>query len=219
MRDILFLSLAVILMVSCKKETTKPAMLIYPQQNEVCTQGRKMDDKKSSVLFKWHPSVGAKSYIIEVTNIYTGEIIQKESELTEIDIVLNHSTAYSWQVFSRSTKKKDGKSELFKFYIAGTEFSYINLLPVLENYPAHKSSVYNKDKINISWIEKTMNERVKYDFYFGTQLPLPLLKENLNEKTVTDISIKPGRQYFWKVVSKDNEGNSVESSTFQFSVF
>ena len=57
---------------------------------------------------------------------------------------------------------------------------------------------------------------VGYDVYFGTSNNLPLLKANVTDPFINNVSVPAKAIYYWQIITKDSQGNSSDSGVYQF---
>lgn len=213
-----------IIAVGCKKgaEPTVDeavlgiATLIKPIQNELCNSGVVISDKESLVKFEWLPAVHAKTYILTIKNLESGEAVNYNSASTSLDVKLARNTPFSWFV-TASSDVSSTKSEIWRMYNSGVgTTSHIpypadNMVPTMGTIVSPTAS-----KVLLSWVGTDVdNDIVDYDVFFGTTILPGLLKGNLI-KNQLEVSVIANSNYYWKVITRDKNGNISESSIYQF---
>ena len=61
------------------------------------------------------------------------------------------------------------------------------------------------------------NDIVSYDVYFDTVNPPVTLEGNTAASNI-DVTVAAGNTYYWRVVTKDSQGNNSQSEIFEFRV-
>lgn len=117
-----------------------------------------------------------------------------------------------------TAKNSFGANSLVKTnYISVNE--NINHAPNLPecNYPASLSQNIATD-LTLSWAcNDPDGDPLKYDVYFGTQnTPLVWLSSNQTATSIIRTGLSNGTSYSWKVVAKDNYGNTTSGPTWSF---
>ncbi|MBB6238957.1 hypothetical protein HDC90_003604 [Pedobacter sp. AK013] len=223
-----FLALAMFL-ANCKKNPDgednpiiieKP-VLSFPAQNEACTSGTIVSIAQSAIVFKWQKAANADSYELFVKNLLTNQIAKKSTSGLEQEMILDRNTPYSWYVVSKSQTITDlTQSDVWKFYNAGPGTVSYAPFPAEIISPLMASTMEAiNNKISLEWKgEDVDNDILGYDVYFSSNSTLSLIKSNLKETTLKDLDVKSKNTYYWKVITKDSNGNSSDSGTFQFMV-
>ncbi|HJR99814.1 MAG TPA: hypothetical protein VJ780_02660, partial [Flavobacterium sp.] len=147
------------------------------------------------------------------------QIIKNITTISDFQTIeLEKNTAYYWRI--KATDNQSSLSEYsstFKFYTAGE--AVINHLPFLPELVLPTiNSVLNTTSTKLSWtaVDVDATDVLVYDIYFGTTNP-PTLKisENLSVPTI-DVQLGSSKEYFWKVVIKDNKGGETTGQTWKF---
>jgi hypothetical protein len=74
--------------------------------------------------------------------------------------------------------------------------------------------------VGLSWTGSTPDNSpiAGYDVYFGTTSSPALLKSGITDSFVNGVAVTPGVTYYWRVISRDNLGNTSDSGLYQFTV-
>ncbi|MBA0883384.1 glycoside hydrolase family 78 protein [Flavobacterium undicola] len=223
MKNFIYYTLISFLFISCSSggdDSTDTApiapTLIAPANNILCID--------NSVSFQWNIPVDANknttSYQIQIAKDSQFSQIVKSAEGTSNSqtIALEKNTAYYWRI--KATDNQSLLSEYsttFKFYTAGE--AVINHLPFLpELVQPTINSVLNTTTAKLSWtaIDVDKTDILTYDVYFGTaNPPTSKISENIAVTSV-DVTLNPSKEYFWKVVVKDNKGGETMGQTWKF---
>ncbi|WP_207425023.1 hypothetical protein [Pedobacter sp. SYSU D00535] len=223
----LILSVLIVSLAGCsgKKDTPvlppEKASLVFPLQNQVCTSGSVISNSQSIIEFKWNPAGNAQSYELHIKHLLKDSAVVKTTSATSLSVPLSRNTPYSWYVISKSSKTAEtAKSEGWKFYNSGPASSSYAPYPATINAPAMAESFpQGTQKVNLNWSGNDVDWDIStYDVYFGTEGNLSLLKTDTKETSITDVTVRSGTTYYWKVITKDAKGNSSETVVYQFSV-
>ncbi len=197
------------------------AVLIAPAQNELCTQGTVVSATESTVILQWNAAANAQGYEVFIKDLEAGTTTSKITTATQLLLNLKRNTPYSWYVKSgTSLSTATAQSDTWKFYNAGP--AAVNYAPFPADLiaPALGQSITAVGgKIAISWAGTDVDSDIEnYDVYFS-DLPTPaLLSSGVISNSLTDLSVVSGKQYYWKIVTKDKEGNKSESDVYNFRV-
>ena len=215
------LILSISLALGCKKNKQAvpdpdKAILKFP-----CTSGTIISDSQSSITFLWTPSAHTSSYEVFLKNLLSGQISQYPATTNELTITIARNTPYSWYVISKSDiNVSTAQSETWKFYNSGVATISHPPFPADAIKPAFGQNVSaSANMIDISWTGiDADNDILAYDVYFGTASAPLIWKSNISSSFLNNIPVISGTTYYWKIVTKDSQGNSSESAVFQFKV-
>lgn len=223
MKNFIYYTLISFLFISCSgggdDSTDTPPIaptLITPVNNSLCLD--------NSVNFQWNIPVNANNnttnYQIQIAkdNQFLQIVKSAQGISNSQTITLEKNTAYYWRI-----KVTDNQSLLseysttYKFYTAGE--AAINHLPFLPElvFPTI-NSVVNTATAKLNWtaVDVDKTDILVYDVYFGTVNP-PTLKISKNLTVTTlDVTLNPSKEYFWKVIVKDNKGGETTGQTWKF---
>jgi len=199
--------------------TPGKTVLTLPKQNEACTSGTIISATQSSVLFTWGTSNNADSYDLNLKNLLTGATTSQTTSTTQLQITLSRNTPYSWYIVSKSGKSATTvQSDTWKFYNAGAGTVSYAPYPADVVAPAIGQNVA-AGTVNLSWKGSSVGGNITgYDVYFGTSTSPAALKNNVTDSFYNNVSVISGGQYYWKIVTKDANGNTSDSGLFQFKV-
>jgi hypothetical protein len=229
MKNFIYLSIVGFLFISCggggddsaptpevKNSAPSTPSLVAPTENKLCVD--------NTVVFEWGPSTDVDKdaiiYQIQVAKDNTFSQIVKTVEGSAVSqtIVLEKNTAYYWRIKATDSKGLAGTySSTNKFYTSGD--AVINHLPFSPNLlnPVI-NTVLTTATATLKWDASDVDtaDVLTYDVYLGTVNP-PTVKvsENLSAKTL-DVPLAAAKEYFWKVVVKDNKGGETVGQTWKF---
>lgn len=223
MKNFIYYTIISFLFISCSASGDDPTdtapiapTLIAPANNILCID--------NSVNFQWNASTDTNNdvitYQIQIAkdNQFTQIVKSIEGTSNSQTITLEKNTAYYWRIKAKDNQNSSSEySATFKFYTAGD--AVINHLPFLPElvFPTI-NSVLNTTTAKLSWsaVDVDATDILTYDVYFGTvNPPTQKISENLSAKSV-DVTLNPSKEYYWKVVVKDNKGGETSGQTWKF---
>lgn len=227
MKRLVYLSIISLLIAACssgggddKPEVintapTVPA-LVAPSDNKLCLS--------TAVVFEWRAATDANNDVItyqlqvakdnQFTQIVKTEDVQGLSK----NFNLEKNTAYYWRLKSTDSKGlSSAYSSTYKFYTSGD--AVVNHLPFVPELVAPTQNVVlNTSSTTLKWnaTDVDATDVLTYDIYFGTTAnPTTKIKENNTSKSF-DVTLEPTKEYFWKVVVKDNKGGETTGQVWKF---
>ncbi|NER18075.1 hypothetical protein [Spongiivirga citrea] len=180
--------------------------LVFPENNEVCTEGEDVGTDMITIVFRWGSSSNATSYKIEVTQD-TGQKFEATTTSTSAPLTVPKGTQFTWNVSAiREDKTKAGNTD-FNFYSEGITES--NHTP----FPASITLEDNMDgTINIVWVGSDIDNDIEnYDIMLGTTPEPSAILENTTSTRIDNQAINYDTIYYLNVVTKDQHGNSSNS--------
>ncbi len=215
-----------LLILSCKKDSPRPpeaALLSFPLRNSECTTGVDLNETTSQVEFKWLQANDAKTYELRVTNT-ASEITQTVStESLSAKLPLTKGSPYSWVVLTRNTETMEtATSAIWQFYNAGAETTYAPFPAQLVAPQSGATAIEDiNNEVELDWSGADVdNDIAGYEVYFGTETPpVELIASPSAGTSKIKVSVTPGSVYYWKILTRDSEGNSSDSGIFTFRVF
>ncbi|RED25100.1 SusE-like outer membrane protein [Flavobacterium cutihirudinis] len=227
MKNFIYLSIAGLIFASCSSggddpepapANTAPSVpeLVSPADNKLCLD--------NAVVFQWFGSTDPEkdqvSYEIQVAkdNAFAQIVQTLTNSSLSTNVTLEKNTAYYWRVKASDSKGlASAYSATFKFYTSGE--AVVNHLPFAPELvsPAINTSL-SATTTTLKWNASDVDtaDTLTYDVYFGTaNPPTQKISENKSEKNV-DVTTEAGKQYFWKVVVKDNKGGETVGQVWKF---
>ena len=197
------------------------AVLIAPAQNELCTQGTVVSATESTVTLQWNAAANAQGYELNIKDLEAGTTTTRITTATQLAVTLKRNTPYSWFVKSgTSLSTATAQSDTWKFYNAGP--AAVNYAPFPADLiaPALGQSVTAVGgKIAISWAGNDVDSDIESYYVYLSDAATPmLLISGVTTSSLNDLAVVSGKQYYWKVVTKDKKGNKSESSINYFKV-
>ena len=202
-----------LILVACKKEVIpdpESVLLLAPENNNNCTTAIRVSDQQSQVNFSWQESLHTDEYELVVRDILTNVDQKKLTLRFSSSIVLESGKQYSWWVNSKSLQTENiAKSQVWTFYIEGIPTSSHFPFPAKLLSPENNTQVSLENGVlTLSWEAVDLdNDVVDYDVYLGPDPDdLELALENLTTNSISATLI-PDRYYYWKVATRDKQGN------------
>lgn len=150
-----------------------------------------------------------------------GQVLTKSSVEPKVTITLLRGTPYSWYVESLySQPDTTVKSSTWKFYTSGEgKISYAPFpAELIEPYFGAEITPSN-GKINLNWKGTDVDNDIQdYDVFLSKDFEPVLLEGGVKEMFLNNIEVVSGTTYFWKVKTRDAEGNTTESQVSHFKV-
>lgn len=203
-------------------EVTAPsaASLVFPVNNEECNTGASVSTSQSTVNFQWNIGDNATSSELVVKNLLTNVEATTTSTSNQKEITINKNTPYKWWVISRATGSTEtAKSTEWKFYNSGDAITTYAPFPAELVGPTNGSTI-TTTTVTLEWSGSDVDDDITaYDVYLGTVNPPTTLQETTTNlvKKIENVAVSTN-VYYWKVITKDEEGNSSTSQIFEFKV-
>lgn len=197
----------------------RPADLIFPEESSECTEGISVSSIESDIIFVWNAAKSAHSYQLTVTHIDTNTSEEFNTTETQFEVTLLKGEAYSWFVTSLSGDGSlTAESETWYFYNAGGAESYAPF-PASSMSPNSGLKFYGITSLSLSWTGNDIdNDITGYDVYFdNVNPPVSIVRTNIQQELASITSLTPG-VYYWKIITKDAEGNTSDSGVYQFQI-
>jgi len=225
MRTVLLLLLGVLLVGCKKKSDPKPpeiATLVFPNKNSVCTTGRSLSQTTSEVEFRWMASDYTESYELRVTNLNTNNTQTISTAAISAKLPIAKGEPFSWFVRSLNSKVTESAfSETWRFYNAGFQTTYAPF-PAEVIEPKNGASVFKdiNNEVTLEWNGADVENDIDgYELYFSTSSPPEsLIASPSSDQNSEKVSVISNTTYYWKVITKDSEGNSSDSGFFVFKI-
>jgi hypothetical protein len=194
---------------------------IEPSNNEVCT-GAELSPTTIEVNFEWLPFQDVEDnsldYTLRVIDQSTGALadIQNLSQ-TSTDALLHRGVTYTWNVTATDDQ---GAS------VIGASWQFQTPFEAASNYAPFPASMfvpnngqtYSTPYVTFGWEgndpDPGETNQLTYDLYVSEISPPEILVADITDEFY-DTVLTPGI-YFWKVVSKDPNGNISHSQIVQF---
>lgn len=194
--------------------------LVFPENNSECTTGSVVSDTESEVVFEWTNAAIGDRYIVTLTNLTNGQEQFYQTKEISLPITLLRGTPYQWQVATELSDSKElTTSDPSSFYNAGPGLQSFSPFPAAAISPKNGAlvTITENNTITLQWDANDLdNDIVSYDVYFGTENPPELNLADITGSMQTNVTVVAGTTYYWKVVTKDTQGNESNSQIFSF---
>lgn len=232
-RELLIILLISFVLVSCggsKKNNPIPppvpaptaAALTFPAQNAVCTTGSIISASQSSITFTWNTSDNTESYDLTLKNLLTSITTTQNTTDSKLTLTLARNTPYSWYIVSKSSKTTaTTQSDTWKFYNSGPGAVTYAPYPADITSPTFGQAITaTAGAIILTWTGSAVDNStiVNYDVYFGTTATPAIFKSTVTDSFVNGVTVASGNTYYWKVITRDVNGNTSDSGLYQFRV-
>jgi len=195
------------------------ATLVFPDNNLECNEGTVVNDSQSKVTFQWQASANTSSYELSLKNLDTNSSTTTNANTNEASITIERNTPYEWFVISKSDgTQATAKSDTWRFYNAGNGTINYAPFPASVVSPTRGQTVNASGAINLEWQGNDVdNDLAEFEVLFGTNND-PTTSLGTTSQSSMSASISSGQTYYWRVISKDEVGNTSQSEVFDFKV-
>lgn len=181
-----------------------------PENNDNCNTAISINDQQSQVNFSWQEALHTDEYELVVRDILTNVDQKKITLRFTSSIVLQRGKQYSWWVNSKSGQTENiTKSEVWTFYLEGLSSSSHFPLPAKLLSPENNIQIsLENGSLTLRWEAVDLDNDIEsYDVYLGADPDdLSLEAENLTSNSYT-FTLNSDRYYYWRVATRDREGN------------
>lgn len=226
MRIFLVFLMGILWLASCKKnETPEPptsALLEHPEENSECTTGLDLGGTTTEVQFRWQAAMNTDTYTLKVTNARTNQEQSITTAALFASLPIEKGELYSWFVITENSDvQEEASSTVWQFYNSGFETTYAPFLATI-NKPLSGQTVFKdiNNDVTLDWDGSDIDDDIDgYEVYFSTVSPPEALVESTNAFTTsTQVAVVSGGVYYWKVITRDEEGNTSDSGVYEFRV-
>lgn len=195
------------------------ATLVFPDNNTECNEGDVVSDTQSRVTFQWNASQNTDSYEINIKNLNTNNTSKSNSNTNSADITIGRGVPYEWFVVSKATGTAETASSVtWKFYNQGPGIENYAPFPAEAVSPARGATIDNAGALTLEWTASDVdNDLSEFDVYFGTNSDPSELGETTSQSSA-EVTVNSGETYYWRIVSRDSQGNTSQSEIFEFRV-
>ena len=195
------------------------AALIFPDNNTECNEGTVLNANQSTVTFRWTAAENADTYEVNLKNLSNNNTAKTNANTNSATITLLRGTPYEWYVVSKANGTNEtATSPTWKFYNEGPGLSNYAPFPAEAISPARGATVAATTTITLEWSGSDVdNDLADFEVFFGTD-PAALSSIGITTENTLDASIATGTVYYWRVLSRDSQGNTSQSEIFEFRV-
>jgi hypothetical protein len=195
------------------------ADLIFPDNNTECNEGTVLNANQSTVTFRWTDAENADSYEVNLKNLSNNNTAKTNANNNSATITLLRGTPYEWFVVSRANGTVEtATSSTWKFYNEGPGVSNYAPFPAEAVSPARGATVAATATVTLEWAGSDVdNDLADFELFFGSDAAA-LASLGITIESSMDASIVAGTVYYWRVLSRDSQGNTSQSEIFEFRV-
>ncbi len=231
MKKTIYILCALMLIVSCSDTTNDGnpngngngqdlptgVNLVFPHQDDLCNEGTNITETESTVFFEWEPNSNAETYTLTLENLSSGNTTQYETSDFILPVTIQRAVAYRW--FVEYNHQDEAKvSAIWNFYNAGPGVVTYPPFPADLIAPMMAQNIPSTTSVILHWEGSDVeNDIVGYDVYVSTNNSPELNTSDITANQLT-VTVAPDNIYYWKVVTKDADGNTSESNIFQFRI-
>ncbi len=226
MRNIIYIAIISSLFFSCGGSGNEPIAkntaptipsLVAPTNSKLCIN--------NSVTFEWAASTDAEKnpivYQIQIAadNLFTQIVKTLDGTALSQTIDLEKGKAYYWRVKATDSKNASSNySSTYSFYTEGVALSnHVPFSPQLVR-PGLNSTI-SSTTATLEWTASDVDatDVLSYDVYCGIDNP-PTSKVGsaISSTSFNVTSLLPTKNYYWKVVVKDNKGGETTGQIWNF---
>src|SRR5690554_4018925 len=194
------------------------AILSAPAKDEVCLNGKSINDTQSEVEFKWEVSSNTDSYNLVVKNLITDRTSTYTTTAQTQNVTLNKGEPYSWHIISKADNVNETtQSAIWKFYLAGDGMVSYAPFPAEIVFPEMGSSILSTNgTLTLAWKGSDADNDIDgYELLFDAVDP-PQTSVGTTSDEVFSVAVAPDGIYYWQIITKDDLGNTSTSEVFQF---
>ncbi|GGD54590.1 hypothetical protein [Muriicola marianensis] len=230
--ELKLIAILALLMISCggsgdpDPEPEPPAVvppsaatLIFPDNNTECNEGTVINETQSSVTFRWTEAQNADTYQLNIRNLDNNNTARTDANTNSATIILLRGVPYEWFVVSRATGTNEtATSATWRFYNQGPGVENYAPFPAEVVSPERGSTVADTGTTDLVWAGSDVdNDLTDFEVFFGTD-PGNLTSLGTTADSTFEVTIAAGTVHYWRILSRDSQGNTSQSEIFDFRV-
>jgi hypothetical protein len=195
------------------------AALIFPDNNAECNEGTVLNENQSAVTFRWTDAENADTYEVNLRNLSNNNTTKTNANNNSAEITLLRGTPYEWFVVSNANGTNvTATSPSWKFYNQGAGVENYAPFPAEAISPARGATVAATGTVTLEWTGSDVDDDIAdFELFLGTDAAA-LTSIGTTAESTLDATISAGTIYYWRVLSRDSQGNSSQSEIFEFRV-
>ncbi len=197
------------------------ATLVFPADNTVCNEGTILSDTRSVVNFQWSSAENTDSYSVTVRNLESGGQFSRTSTTNSLEIEIDRGTPYEWFVTSRASgTSATAQSSSARFFNEGPGITNYAPFPATATFPARGANLEaSTTEVTFSWEGSDLDDDIaEYELLLGTDPDDLSAQGTFTTASSGAIAVSSATTYYWRVITRDAEGNSSVSDRFEFRV-
>lgn len=187
-----------------------------PTNNQLCID--------NMVTFQWNastdPEGDAITYELQIAtdNQFSQNLQTRTSSSTSTSVSLEKGVAYYWRIRSDDARNNSSAfSSTYSFYTEGEgESNHLPFSPAIVK--PEINSLIQDASTTLEWTASDVdtNDNLTFDIYFDTvNPPVTKVSENQSESSYTQ-ALESSKNYYWKVVVKDDKGGTTIGQIWSF---
>ena len=204
--------------ISCDQtaEDEEPENL-NPAAPVLSSPGHNSKDVKVDVTLSWQASLDpdgdkVKYNVFLDTNTSPGQAASMGQTTTTFNIILNANTTYYWKVEADDGNNGKASSGIWSFTTINNAPEAFNLI-----FPSiSQDCVPLESKLVWGSSSDSDGEEISYDVYLGTDQPPTNIVSASQSDTIFQLSLAERTTYYWKVIAKNESGQTKESAAWYF---
>ncbi len=195
------------------------ATLVFPNNNEECTEGDPVNDNLSRITFLWNASQNTDSYRMVLRNLNTGAENSFTSSTNDVTVGVERGAPFEWFVESRASGVTEtATSATWRFYNEGPGIENYAPFPAIAVAPQRGAFIDANPALLLQWEASDVDNDISgYEIFYGTD-PDDLPSVGTSEGMEFEVSAAAGILYYWYIVASDAAGNASQSEVFEFQV-
>ena len=194
--------------------------LVAPNNLESCTTASRVNDLERQVRFQWTAALNTDQYELIIENTVTNQQFRSSTYLLNVSVILPAGAPYRWFVRSKaSLTTVTADSQTWSFYLEDSPEESHFPFPAKLISPENNSTVTLNvsGEVLFSWQAKDLDEDIEsYQLYIGNSEDKLSLKRDGILQTQTSEILEENSEYFWQVITIDENQNQSQSKVFSF---
>ena len=194
--------------------------LVAPNNLESCTTASRVNDLERQVRFQWTAALNTDQYELIIENTLTNQQFRSTTYLLNVSVILPAGAPYRWFVRSKaSLTKVTADSQTWSFYLEDSPEESHFPFPAKLISPENNSTVSLNlsGEVLFSWQAKDLDEDIEsYQLYIGSSEDQLSIKRDGILHTQTSEILEENSEYFWQVITIDENQNQSRSKVFSF---
>jgi len=220
MKTLKILVICALLVVGCKKDPSPPGAvtLLSPAKNSECSPIDSDSGNTNLVQFSWQAAANTDTYVLQLNELNSGTNQMKTTTALSEILAIEKGAAFSWSVTAKNTEvTQTSVSETWFFFSPGAETSYAPFPVEVLRPTGPKAFIDVNGDVTIEWAGSDLDEDIDgYELYFGTTNNPALLATFNANVTTAKIAAVTKTVYYWRLVTKDSEGNTSDTGILSF---
>ena len=222
---LLYILITLTVSLGCKKDPPAPpqkAVLVEPANTEECSPIESSSESNNTVRFSWQAADHTDSYQLHIENLVTGNAITRNPTGTSETVSLPKGMPFSWFVITENQQTADRvMSDTWRFYNPGSETAHVPFPATIIAPKSGSTAIKDaNDEVILQWEGADIDNDIEtFEVYFSTENPPEELVATLEANaTSQQFGVVSGTVYYWRIVTKDAEGNTSNTGVLEFKV-